>query len=73
MLADLRSGDEIAKAADRLLRSASAYGRFPTPVNDLVEAADLGVEPDAPPSGALEIAIRFLSADFLRKSGPAPQ
>src|SRR5438132_933526 len=41
MLADLPSADGIAKAADRLLRSASAYGRFPTPVSDLIEAAGL--------------------------------
>jgi len=34
----------IRKQADLLLRRASAYGRFPTPIPDLVKAAELEVE-----------------------------
>src|SRR5438128_514898 len=41
MLRDLPSADGIGAAADKLLRSAGAYGRFPTPVDNLVEAAGL--------------------------------
>ncbi|OIQ77491.1 hypothetical protein GALL_408140 [mine drainage metagenome] len=41
MLDDLESGAEISKHVDRLLRKADAYGRFPTPVDDIVAAAGL--------------------------------
>lgn len=37
----------IRKEADRLLRAASAYGRFPTPVEDIIAAAKLKVEKEA--------------------------
>lgn len=42
MLDDLDSAGEISKQVDRLLRAADAYGRFPTPVEDIVAAAQLG-------------------------------
>jgi hypothetical protein len=35
----------IQKHADQLLREASAYGRFPTPVKDIVSAAKLKLKP----------------------------
>lgn len=35
----------VRTQADRLLREASAYGRFPTPVKDIVAAAKLKVRP----------------------------
>jgi Zn-dependent peptidase ImmA (M78 family) len=35
---------EIRKQADRVLRSASAYDRFPTPVADIIAAANLRIE-----------------------------
>lgn len=41
MLEDLDSADEITTQVDRLLRDADAYGRFPTPVDDIVAAAKL--------------------------------
>jgi hypothetical protein len=41
MLQDLEAADDISVAADRLLRAASAYGRFPTPVEDLVSTGQL--------------------------------
>lgn len=44
MLEELDSATEITKATERLLAAASARGRLPTPVDDLVAAADL-VEP----------------------------
>src|SRR5438128_10897386 len=41
MLSDLHSGKEIAAATDQLLRAASAYQPFPTPIEDLIGAAKL--------------------------------
>lgn len=41
MLDDLESAGEIDKQVDRLLRAADAYGRYPTPVDDIVAAAKL--------------------------------
>lgn len=41
MLEDLASAAEIAKRVDRILKAADAYGRFPTPVDDIVAAAKL--------------------------------
>jgi len=38
---------EIKKQADRLLKQADAYGRFPTPISDLVAAANLTVSKEA--------------------------
>lgn len=38
---ELESAGEINSRVDRLLRAASAYGRFPTPVEDILEQADL--------------------------------
>jgi len=38
---ELESAGEIDKQVDRLLRAAGAYGRFPTPVDDIVKAAEL--------------------------------
>ncbi|HEX5403184.1 MAG TPA: ImmA/IrrE family metallo-endopeptidase [Pseudonocardiaceae bacterium] len=42
MLENLDSAEEISTRVDRLLRAADAYGRFPTPVDDIVKAAELG-------------------------------
>ncbi len=39
---NLDSAEEIATRVDRLLRAADAYDRFPTPVEDIVAAAELG-------------------------------
>lgn len=46
MLEDLDSHEDIARLTDRLLRTADAYGRFPTPVGDILGAADLQEAPD---------------------------
>jgi hypothetical protein len=46
----------IRSHADRLLRDASAYGQYPTPVADIIAAAKLSVERDA-----------SLDTGFLRK------
>ncbi len=35
----------VRTQADRLLREAAAYGRFPTPVKDIVAAAKLKIRP----------------------------
>jgi len=37
----------IRKQADRILREGSAYGRFPTPIDDIVAAAKLQIEREA--------------------------
>ena len=57
MLRDLPSADGISSAADRLLRSAGAYGRFPTPIDDIVAAAGLS-----------EPAHSLLAPDLIRKA-----
>lgn len=41
---DEHSKKIIRKQADLLLKKASAYGRFPTPIQDIVKAAELEVE-----------------------------
>ena len=46
----------ICSHADRLLRDADAYGRYPTPVADIISAASLSIERDA-----------SLDTGFLRK------
>ena len=46
MLEDLDSHKDIARLTDRLLRQADAYGRYPTPVEDILAAADLEEDPD---------------------------
>lgn len=37
----------ISSCADRLLREAGAYGQYPTPIADIIAAANLSVERDA--------------------------
>lgn len=46
MLEDLNSHEDIARLTDRLLRTADAYGHLPTPVEDILAAADLEEAPD---------------------------
>ena len=46
MTADLEAAPEIEEQVDRLLRRADAYGRYPTPVDDIVAAASLTQAPD---------------------------
>lgn len=46
MPGSLESAGEIKRIADQLLKSAGAYGRFPTPVDDIVAAAKLSQAPD---------------------------
>jgi Zn-dependent peptidase ImmA (M78 family) len=41
MWSELESAGEINSRVDRLLCAADAYGRFPTPVEDIVRAAEL--------------------------------
>jgi Zn-dependent peptidase ImmA (M78 family) len=41
MWRELESAREINSRVDRLLRVADAYGRFPTPVEDIIRAAEL--------------------------------
>jgi hypothetical protein len=48
MLRDLDSAPEIVAATERLLRDADVRGRLPTPVDDLVGAAGLGVSDEMP-------------------------
>jgi hypothetical protein len=52
----------VRKYADLLLRKAGAYGRFPTPVNDLVEAAKLEI--------ARESALATVGLDGLYRLLP---
>lgn len=69
MLEDLDSGDDIARRVDRLLRRANAYGRYPTPVDDLVEAAGLGEATEfVLDAAALAAVPRHLRAAVRRAS-----
>jgi hypothetical protein len=43
---DLDSHEDIARLTGRQLRKAEAYGRLPTPVEDILAAAELEEEPD---------------------------
>lgn len=54
---------DIRKEADRILRAASAYGRFPTPVDDIIAAAKLKVEKEA------SLDVGYLSRMYKRVSG----
>jgi hypothetical protein len=54
---------EIRKQADRILREASAYGRFPTPVEDIVAAARLRVEREA------SLDVGYLARMYKQVSG----
>src|SRR5437870_13600718 len=38
---------DVRDQADRLLRQAGAYGRFPTPIDDLISAARLQLDSEA--------------------------
>ncbi|MFN8191851.1 MAG: ImmA/IrrE family metallo-endopeptidase [Nocardioidaceae bacterium] len=62
MFGDLASSDEIDRSVDRLLRAADAYGRFPTPVDDLVRAANLAQADDF----VLDESFIVKAADHLR-------
>jgi hypothetical protein len=57
VLEDLESHAEIARLTDGLLRKADAYGRLPTPVADLLAAAELQEAPST-----------FLSAESIREA-----
>jgi hypothetical protein len=46
VLEDLDSSRAIAAATDQLLREADAYGRLPTPVEDIIAAANLRQDDD---------------------------
>jgi hypothetical protein len=46
VLDDLPSHKDIARLTDRLLRDADAYGRLPSPVTDILAAAELVEAPD---------------------------
>lgn len=57
MLEDLPSHEDIARLTDRLLRRAAAYGRLPTPVADILAAAEL-----------VEAPQTFLSASSIAQA-----
>ncbi len=54
---------EIRKEADRILRAASAYGRFPTPVDDIVAVARLKIEKEA------SLDVGYLTRMYKRVTG----
>ncbi len=57
MLEDLESHKDVARLTDRLLRKADAYGRLPTPVGDILAAAELEEPPET-----------FLSAGLIAQA-----
>lgn len=46
VLEDLDSHEDIARLTEQLLRKAEAYDRLPTPVDDILAAAELEEQPD---------------------------
>ena len=71
MLRNLDSKSEVGKRVDRLLLLADAYGRFPTPVEDIVAAAELTMTGENPlDESALKLMPKYLLAHLragLRK------
>jgi hypothetical protein len=63
VLDDLDSKEEVAHLTDRLLRKADAYGRLPTPVGDILAAAQLT---EAPHSFLSESSIAETPAHLQR-------
>jgi hypothetical protein len=64
MLDDLASGKEIARLSEELLSRADAAGRWPTPVDDIVEAAEL----DEPEDSPFSLAFLRSAPKYLRKA-----
>lgn len=64
MIDDLESYDEIRNLTDELLRRASAYGRLPTPVDDIVSAADL-TEPE---ESVLSNLVLDRAPEYIRRA-----
>ncbi len=53
--------EEVRRVADALLRKADAYGRFPTPVDDIVETAQLVVD--------RTVSLEFQSPSIIKSFG----
>ena len=68
MLEDLDSGDDIAKRADALLRAAGAYGRYPTPVDDIVAARGLQESADFALDEGLLKTMPKRARDLVRRA-----
>lgn len=64
MFEDLESSLEIVRLTERLLRKASAHGRLPTPVDDLVTAAGLS----EPKESLLSDSLLRSAPDYIRKA-----
>jgi len=70
VLNDLDSHADIARLTDGLLRKADAYGRLPTPVSDILAAAELGEAPETFLSeGSIAQAPAHLRGVLSRISG----
>lgn len=66
----LESRDEIAVIAEDLLRKADAIGQYPTPVDDLVAAADLSEPEDSLLSpSTLALAPKYLRSRMTAMTG----
>jgi hypothetical protein len=68
MLEDLDSGDDIAKRTDALLRAAGAYGRYPTPVDDIVAARGLQESADFALDEGLLRTMPKKARDLVRRA-----
>jgi hypothetical protein len=67
MLKYLASGKEIARLSEELLQRADAADRWPTPVDDIVEAAVLD-EPDEVQDSPFSFAFLSRAPKYLRKA-----
>jgi IrrE N-terminal-like domain len=68
MLEDLSSAQDIGKRTDALLRAAGAYGRYPTPVDDIVAARGLEESREFSLDEGVLTAMPKQARDLLRRA-----
>jgi hypothetical protein len=68
MLEDLHSAHDIEQCTDALLKAANAYGRYPTPVDDIVAARGLQESPDFTIDEGILAAMPQKARDLVRRA-----
>jgi hypothetical protein len=68
MLEELSSAHDIGKRTDALLRAAGAYGKYPTPVDDIVAAQGLQESADFTLDEGVLAAMPKLARDLVRRA-----
>jgi hypothetical protein len=68
MLEDLDSAHDIEQCTDTLLKAANAYGRYPTPVDDIVAARGLQESPEFTIDEGILAAMPKRARDLVRRA-----